>query len=508
MRFLVYFTSCAVSLLLLTFTSAAQAPSMSLPTVAREFRAAWVATVDNIDWPSKPGLPVEQQKIELLAILDRAVALKLNALVWQIRPACDALYDSKLEPWSDYLTGTMGQPPDPYYDPLALIVEEAHKRGIELHVWFNPYRAHHPSSKSEISANHISKTKPELVKTYGKHLWLDPGEPAVQEHSLAVIMDVVRRYDIDGVHMDDYFYPYKERDAQNKIIEFPDEASWQKYVTSGGTLNRDDWRRNNVDTFVEKMYSAIKAEKRWVKVGISPFGIYRPGYPAQIKGFDQYTELYADARKWFVNGWLDYFTPQLYWPIEQTAQSYSVLLNWWASQNEKRRHLWPGNFTSRVGEGTVRAWPPEEIVYQIKTTRGQAGATGNVHFSMKALMQNRSGLSEMLSSGVYATPAIVPASSWLDDAPPGKPELTVALDEAAKVLRGTWKPVNGDKIWLWVVRTKIGKEWMVEVKPGTQMEVTFPMEAERTPEVVAITAVDRTGNESPVALWQRPPAAP
>jgi uncharacterized lipoprotein YddW (UPF0748 family) len=324
------------------------APLPPLPMPRREFRGVWVATVSNIDWPSRRDLSVEQQKAELLDLLDRAQRLHLNAIILQVRPACDALYASDLEPWSEYLTGQMGKAPEPFYDPLAFAVAEAHRRGLELHAWFNPYRARHAAAAGTIAPGHISRTQPDLVKTYGKSLWLDPGEPSVQEHTIRVIMDVVRRYDIDGVHLDDYFYPYKERDAQNQVLPFPDEPSWERYLQTGGKLGRSDWRRENVNTLVRRLYRQIKASKPWVKFGISPFGIWRPGFPSQIQGFDAYEELFADARKWLAEGWVDYFTPQLYWRIEQTAQSYPVLLNWWVQQNLQGRHLWPGNFASRA----------------------------------------------------------------------------------------------------------------------------------------------------------------
>src|SRR6266513_473262 len=211
------------------------------PPIRREFRGVWVASVENIDWPSVPGLSTREQQEELLAILDRAVALKLNAVILQVRPAADALYASPYEPWSEYLTGKMGRPPNPWYDPLEFAVNEAHKRGLELHAWFNPYRAHHPSGRSRPSPNHISVTHPELVKRYGSMLWMDPGEPEVREHTVRVVLDVVQRYDIDGVHIDDYFYPYKEKDRRGRLIEFPDATSWRKYLRSGGGLSRDDW---------------------------------------------------------------------------------------------------------------------------------------------------------------------------------------------------------------------------------------------------------------------------
>jgi uncharacterized lipoprotein YddW (UPF0748 family) len=329
-----------------------------------EFRGAWVATVANIDWPSKPGLPAEQQKKELVAILDRCQAIHLNAVVFQVRPMCDALYESKLEPWSSFLTGEQGKSPG--YDPLAFAIEEAHKRGLELHAWFNPYRAWSPAAKGEPAATHPVKTRPDLAKKYGKHYWLNPTSPAVQDHSLRVILDVVRRYGVDGVHMDDYFYPYPELDEAKQEIPFPDDDTWAAYQKAGGKLARDDWRRDAVNTFVKTLYTEVHTVKPRVLVGISPFGIWRPGHPEGIAGFDQYAKLYADARLWLREGWVDYFTPQLYWPIAQQKQSYPKLLAWWAGENPKGRHLWVGNSSSRHG--------PAELVAQVRLTRAQAGA--------------------------------------------------------------------------------------------------------------------------------------
>lgn len=468
-----------------------------VPTPQREFRGVWVATVDNIDWPSKPGLPVEQQKAELLAILDKTAQLNLNAVVFQIRPSCDALYDSKLEPWSEFLSAQMGQPPVPYYDPLAFAVTEAHKRGLELHTWFNPYRARHPAGKSVVAPGHVSQVSPKLVRQYGKYQWLDPGMKEVQDYSLAVIRDVVKRYDIDGIHIDDYFYPYKEKDAAGNIIAFPDDTSWSAYQASGGTLERDDWRRENVNQFVKRMYETVKAEKKWVKVGISPFGIWRPGNPAQIQGFDQYQELYADARKWLVEGWVDYFTPQLYWRIEQKAQSYPVLLQWWTEQNPMQRHLWPGNFSGRVADGSATQWKVEEIPAQIQATRNQPGATGNVHFSMKSLMRNQGGLADALSAGPYAQQALVPASPWLDNKPPGKPKVIQAKNTATGSAAISWSPTGSEKVWQWVVRVKNGEQWTTKILPGQTSSYDVDLSAGSV--LGAVSAVDRCGNESAVA---------
>ena len=396
------------------------------PPVAREFRAAWIATVANIDWPSKPGLSPQQQKDELRNLLTQARFLRLNAVVLQVRPACDAIYPSSLEPWSEYLTGTMGQPPEPFYDPLKFAIQEAHARGLELHAWFNPYRAHHPSAKSPISADHVSQVKPEIVREYGKHLWLDPAEPLAAEHSFDVIMDVVNRYDVDGIHFDDYFYPYPVNDDQGKPIPFPDERSWQARADEDKSLSRDDWRRAAVNRLVARLYGEIKATKPHVKFGISPFGIYRPGNPPQIKGFDQFATLYADPLKWWHDGNVDYLTPQLYWKIGPPDQSFPALLHWWHQENKQQRHLWPGHFTSRLLSSGQGGWNVEELIAQIWVTRAQPGATGNVHFSMKALTKEAGSHGLEIRKHAYRQPALVPESNWLaGDAPrPSKPVLS------------------------------------------------------------------------------------
>src|SRR5581483_8929970 len=392
-----------------------------VPEIRREFRGVWVATVANIDWPSKRTLTTDEQKAELIRLLDKAKELKLNAIIFQVRPQCDALYQSSLEPWSEFLTGRMGQAPSPLYDPLEFAVAEAHARGLELHAWFNPYRGSHPSALEPPAPDHISVRRPDLAKQYGRYKWLDPGEPEVQDYSFNVVMDVVRRYDIDGVHFDDYFYPYVERDANNQPIPFPDDAVYQRYVTGGGTLGRADWRRENVNAFIRRVYQGIKAAKPQVKFGLSPFGIWQPGNPPGITGMNAYAEIYADSRRWLGEGWVDYFTPQLYWPINQAAQSYTALLDWWIAQNAQGRHLWPGNAVYRIDNGAGSTFPVGEIINQIEATRERPGSTGNVHFSMAHFLNNRGGISDALKAGAYAQPALVPASPWLYGAPPGAP---------------------------------------------------------------------------------------
>lgn len=475
-------------------------PLTTPPPIRHEFRGVWIASVQNIDWPSQPGLSTQEQKDELIGMLDRAVALRLNAVILQVRPAADALYASPYEPWSEYLTGQMGRAPAPWYDPLEFAVTEAHRRGLELHAWFNPYRARHPSARSRPSANHISVTNPELVKRYGSMLWMDPGEPAVRERTLNVVLDVVQRYDIDGVHIDDYFYPYKEKDRRGRVIEFPDATSWRKYLRSGGRLAKDDWRRANVDSLIKQVYVRIKAVKPWVKFGISPFGVWRPGNPPGIGGFDSYAELYGDSRKWLVNGWGDYFTPQLYWPTDRPDLSYPVLLKWWVEQNVKNRHIWPGNYLDKV-TGTPTGWPAQEMLDQVALTRAQPGATGNVYFSMRSFMFGRDGLPEKLVSGPYASRTLVPASTWLDSVPPATPVVRVGVDPGTGANTVSLEPQGSEQTWVWLVRTRVGADWTTDVLPGLQRFYMIPRPVGTVAaDEIAVSAVDRNGNESAPVL--------
>ncbi len=470
-----------------------QLPAGDPPAIRREFRGVWVATVANIDWPSQKGLPAEKQQAELRAILDKAVALKLNAIILQVRPMCDALYTSTLEPWSEYLTGTLGA--NPGYDPLAFAIREAHSRGLELHAWFNPYRAHHPSATSPIPADHLVKKRPDLAKSYGKHHWLNPTNPEVADHTLAVVLDVVRRYDLDGVHMDDYFYPYAETGPDGKPIPFPDDDTWKEYHKSGGTLSRSDWRRNAVNRFVKRQYDEVKRIKPWVKVGISPFGIWRPGHPPGIAGFDQYEGLFADAKKWLNEGWVDYFTPQLYWPIAQEKQSYPRLLGWWAGENKRGRHLWPGNIPSRV-TGTAKGWPAHEIADQIKVTRAQNGASGNVHFSMKPLLRNTGGVADTLA-GVYADVALVPACPWLNKTSPAAPAVTTTNRE--------WEVrfANPDTIRLMIVQHRVAGRWHSTVYTCSDRPQPVRIPRMSSVEELRVSVIDRFGLESTTMRWTR-----
>jgi uncharacterized lipoprotein YddW (UPF0748 family) len=469
-----------------------QPSKLTPPALPREFRGAWIASVGNIHWPSRPGLSVVAQQAELVALLDRAAALKLNAIILQVRPAGDALYHSKLEPWSHYLTGEMGRAPEPLYDPLEFAVSEAHRRGLELHAWFNPFRALATVRYAgAVSADHITRTRPDLVRRYGDLLWLDPGEPAARQHTLAVIADVARRYDVDAIHLDDYFYPYVQKDRRGRAIPFPDEPSWQRYVSEGGEMTRDDWRRENINGFVGELYGRIKTEKPWVKVGISPFGIWRPDKDLRIAGLDAFADIYADSRKWLANGWLDYVSPQLYWSIDAPRQSFPELLQWWLEANPRQRHLWPGIATERIGAQR----PAEDILGQILLTRAKLPTAGNIHWHLQALVENLDRVADQLGGELYAETALVPASPWLSAATTERPLLWCA---SARV---QWSMKEASVAQRWAVQTKRAGKWSFEIVPGTESSRLLDMND--LPEVFAVTALDRYGNASPAAVMER-----
>ncbi len=455
-------------LLVAGFTGASAAP----PDLPREFRGAWVATIYNLDWPSKAGLPAAAQKTQLIGILDTAAAAGLNAIILQVRPACDALYESPIEPWSPVLMGTMGASPG--YDPLAFAVEEAHRRGLELHAWFNPFRAQ-SNYKNQVSSSHVTRRKPEWVRRYGNYLWLDPGLPEVRQYSLDVILDVVRRYDIDGIHIDDYFYPYPVEGASG----FPDAATYKRY----GQGSLDDWRRANINTFVSSLYKGIKQHKPWVKFGISPFGIWRPGVPeGTTAGLNAYSQLYGDSRLWLANGWLDYFAPQLYWPINSPGQSFARLAPWWASQNAKRRHLWPGLAVDRIGKDRNAS----EIASQIALLRKIGGsASGHILWSESHFRSNKGGIRSLLAESVYRGPALIPPSPWLDSSIPPTPTIR-SMTQDGRLLAEV-SNVNSSTRFL-LLQTRQGSSWSAKILDGRMRRLAIDLADE-----AYLAAISRTG---------------
>lgn len=445
----------------------------------REFRGVWVATAWNIDWPSARTLTSQQQQTELIQILDRVQELRLNALILQIRPAGDAFYASQLEPWSELLTGTPGKAPEPFYDPLEFAIAQCHKRNIELHAWFNPYRAKTSAEKLPSVAPHIAATNPQYVYKYGSDLWMDPGAKVIQDSTYNVILDVVSRYDVDGIHLDDYFYPYPISGQA-----FPDDQTYKNYQNNGGKLSLSDWRRDNVNQLIQRLSTGIRATKPNVKFGISPFGIYRPGQPAQIKGLDQYEQLYADPKKWLESGWVDYIAPQLYWLIAPPAQSYPVLLQWWTENNPKRRHIYPGN---RLSGLDGKDWTISEYQKQVEITRNLAPqlSLGNIFYSMKVFTENRLGVVDSFKTSIYQEPALAPIPTWQDKVTPSLPKRV-----KSKLGRITWNAAT-EPIRSWTLYQQAADTWkLVQIIESTTTEVKVE------PGNYALCAVNNQANES------------
>jgi uncharacterized lipoprotein YddW (UPF0748 family) len=455
----------------LTFSAAASAQTYvpvneKPPSLAREFRGAWVACIYNLDWPSSTGLSASSQQAEMRAILDKLVALKMNAIIFQVRPHCDAVYASSLEPWSPWLTGTMGRSPG--YDPLAFCIREAHARGIEVHAWFNPFRALANTSHST-SSNHVTRCAPQITKRYGSMVWCDPALTETRTRALNAILDVVRRYDVDGVHLDDYFYPY---------------PSGGQTFADGKTPSQ---RRAYIDDFVSNLYASVKKQKSWVRVGISPFGIWRPGVPVGIEAaLDSYDHLACDSRKWLKNGWVDYLAPQLYWRISPQKQSFPSLLTWWRQQGS--RPVWPGIATARIGSSEDPGRPASEITNQIDLTRKIGNNwNGHIHWSAKSLVRNQGGIATRLAN-TYTQPAAIPPMPWVSSRQPAAPGVSAALQGKGTFV--AWVPdAAAAKI---AVQARVGGSWRtVQILPASAKGVSIPRA-----DAIAVTAIDRFGSAS------------
>ena len=387
-------------------------PALLFAQPKYEFRGVWIASVDNIDWPPKGMVNVDSQKVEFIRQLDMHKRNGMNAVIVQVRPAADAFYPSPYEPWSQWLTGTQGKPPSPYYDPLQFMIEETHKRGMEFHAWCNPYRADFKIGSSSIAPNHITKIHPEWFLEYGGLKYFDPSSKLVQKFVVKVIADIVNRYDVDAIHMDDYFYPYRIAGK-----EFPDETSFKN---SGSKLSKEDWRRSNVDTIIKMLSIAIKKEKPWVQFGISPFSVWR-NKDKDPRGSDSkasqtnYDDLYADILLWLKEKWIDYVAPQLYLEIGHDKIDYKKLLGWW-SKNSYGRNLYIGHGIYRAtGNSSINAaWrKPDELPNQIKLLRQYPNVQGSIYFSSKSFNDNPNGWNDSLQNNYYKLPAKLPVMEWL-----------------------------------------------------------------------------------------------
>lgn len=452
------------------------------PTVTvshqREFRGAWIAAVWNINWPSRQDLSTAQQQAELVAILDRLQSVRMNAVILQVRPEGDALYASNLEPWSRWLTGQQGRAPSPYYDPLEFAIAEAHKRNLELHAWFNPYRARSSTNAPPGVAPHVEAVYPRAVYTYGTQRWMDPGVREIQNRTFEVILDVVRRYDIDGIHLDDYFYPYPVSGQ-----EFPD---LQTYYERGDGRTRNDWRRFNVNSMVSRLYKGIRDVKPHVKFGISPFGIYRPGEPPGIRGLDQYDALFADPKRWLAEGWVDYLAPQLYWRIDPPAQSYSTLLDWWTSVNVRGTPIYAGNNLVKLGE--TSDWSFTEFERQVAISRSlfSRKSWGNIFYNTDPLLDNRQGAADRFRDTLYPGPALPPvlnATGNLPNPPVGARGGDRRID---------WDATTDPNVRGWSLYRQTGDRWIlggILPRSATSAGVMGG--------TYALCAVDRSARESP-----------
>lgn len=434
--YLMTFQKRSIITLLIFFTAIANIYAQVKTDPKREFRGVWIATVSNIDWPS-PKSTTEKQKQDLIDILDSHQETGINAIVFQIRPEADALYAKGTEPWSRWLTGKQGLAPDPFYDPLEFAITEAHKRGMELHAWFNPYRATFSPNESLVSPNHITKIHPEWFITYGGTKLFNPGLPEVREYIVQTILNVVDNYDIDGVHMDDYFYPYA---IPGQRIN--DTEAFNKY--NNGITNIEDWRRDNVNRLIKMLTDSIHDHNPRMKFGISPFGIWKNKRAADPEGSathggDSYYELYADSRKWVKEGWVDYITPQIYWPFGNAAAAFDKLVDWW-SDNTYNRHLYVGQAAYRIGEQRrtsgfrLAAEGPNEMKYLRKNDRVQ----GSIFFSSASLTANPLGFTDSLRQTYYRNPALPPVMIWLDSIAPNPPQhFDITIKPRSFVL--TWK---------------------------------------------------------------------
>ena len=425
-------------------------------------RGAWIATAKNIDYPSNKHLTTEQQKAEYIEILNLYEKLGINTVIFQVRPAADAFYASDLEPWSEWLTGKQGKAPNPYYDPLEFMIKETHARGMEFHAWINPFRAVANIETADIATNHISNVKPQWFFTYDINTYFNPGIPEARNFVTNVIVDIIKRYDVDGVHFDDYFYPYPVRDANKKIMGIPDKKQYKKYGKAFDDIR--DWRRNNMDVFIKQVADSIKNIKPYIKYGIAPSGVWRNKSTdpegSDTRGFEHYDYLYADVLLWLKNGWIDYVTPQIYWNIGYKYADYKTLVEWW-SNHTYGRHLYIGQGIYMAKEdATNSAWRnPTELPNQMRINLDHPEVKGTMFYKTSALKRNPLGYNDSLMVNFYAEKAITPQMAWL----PVRDTVTI-IDTTVVVIADVTPPTKPENLKL----TKLGAWYMLTWEDGEQ----------------------------------------
>lgn len=470
----------------------------------REFRGVWVATVENIDWPTAPNGDSEQQQKQLINLLNEHQKSGINAVMFQVRPAADAFYAKSREPWSKYLTGKQGQSPDPIYDPLDFAIAESHKRGMELHAWFNPYRATQDDDYAALSANHITNLKPDWFFIYGGKKLFNPGIPEVREYIVQVILDVVDHYDVDGIHMDDYFYPY--RIAGQTIGDLNTFKLYGK-----GIAKIDDWRRNNVNLLIKMLGDSIHKHKPKMKFGMSPLGVWanksQNQYGSATRGGNSYYEQYADSRKWIKEGWIDYINPQLYRPLYDNLVAFNTMVDWW-SYNTYGRHLYIGQAPYRIIENKVPGFKlPGQIPDQIRYLRKNRRVQGSVYFSSRSLIADPLGFTDSLRNNFYHYPALPPVMLWLDSVAPNPPLQLLASIEGNAVKLNWQMPLaarDGELVYGYVIYRFEEQEKVeindpkhiisIQYNPDTNYTDATALKGKRY--LYIVTAIDRIKNES------------
>ena len=466
-------------------TAAQEAPK-------REFRGAWIQTIYQDEYAR---MRVEELKADFLAKLDALQSLGINAVIFQVRPEADAWYASELEPWSRFLTGAQGKAPEPFFDPMAFLVRECHRRGMEFHAWLNPFRAGTAGTEN-LADSHVYHDHPEWFVTYGKLLLFDPGVPACREHICRVVRDIVYRYDVDAIHMDDYFYPYPVGGQP-----FPDDESFRTYGIPAGYApeERDDWRRENVNQLIRSLQAAIKGEKPWVRFGISPFGIYRNQSSdpdgSRTNGLQNYDDLYADVTLWTREGWIDYCVPQLYWEIGHKLADYATLVDWWDA-HAGAAHLY-------IGQDVARTAKADDLTHKMSLSRTARHARGNCFWPANELLRNTGGIADSLRERYHRYPALIPAYTNLHK---GRPRRVCDLKQE-RTSRGVtlkWMTRGGREIptnsqYFVIYRFARGERVRLDDPSkilGTTRYTECYLPATPGKYHYAVTAVDRYHNES------------
>jgi len=378
----------------------------------REFRAAWIQSVNG----QFRGMPTEKLKQNLIGQLNSLQKAGINAIIFQVRPEADALYASRLEPWSRFLTGVQGKEPEPYWDPMQFMIDECHKRGMEFHAWINPYRTK-TTLKSELAPNHVYNIHPEWFVTYGDQLYFDPALPESRRHICMVVSDIVSRYDVDAIHMDDYFYPYPIKGK-----DFPDDASFARF--GGGFSNKVDWRRSNVNVLIKKLHETIREIKPWVKFGVSPFGIYRnessDPLGSKTKGLQNYDDLYADVLLWAREGWIDYNIPQIYWHIGHPVADYETLVKWWARNTENRPLFIGQSVMNTVQNADPKNPSINQLPRKMALQRAYQTIGGSCQWPASAVVENAGKYRDALIAEYHKYPALPPVFDFMDNEAPAK----------------------------------------------------------------------------------------